>query len=84
MAVCTVLGGKGIKSTLDSCYSSKVMGVEQRARSSDGMVFEFHWANLIVQEFPFLDTDYPDEIEKENAFHWAGKDCQDLRNNNII
>jgi len=24
-----------------------------------------------------LDTDYPDEIEKENAFHWAGKDCQD-------
>jgi len=53
------------------------MGVEQRARSSDGMVFEFHWANLIVQEFPFLDTDYPDEIEKENAFHWAGKDCQD-------
>jgi len=24
-----------------------------------------------------LDTDYPDEIEKENAFHWAGKDYQD-------
>ncbi len=33
--------------------------------------------NLMVQEFPFLDTDYPDEIEKENAFHWAGTDCQD-------
>jgi hypothetical protein len=24
-----------------------------------------------------LDRDYPDEIEKENAIHWAGTDCQD-------
>ena len=25
-----------------------------------------------------LDTDDPGEIEKENALHWAGKDCQDF------
>jgi hypothetical protein len=23
-----------------------------------------------------LDTDYPDEIEKENGFNWAGTDYQ--------
>jgi len=33
--------------------------------------------NLIVSELSFLDTDYPDEIEKENAFHWAGTDYKD-------
>ncbi len=24
-----------------------------------------------------VDADYPDEIEKENAFYWAGTDYQD-------